>query len=516
MATILGLLLVVTFLATYLSTTLPSQMSVNDLNHDLLVENQVGRLSTMAGLLASTGVLGGQTFAPISLGSDADPPFAGADSAAIGPLSNHTGMTVSYTISTGTAYNPPTGGTAGNHVSCSGTVTATLISCGGATSGYYNAYSNNTAYTVVLSGTGAIRLNITGNGNSVAYTPSGTTALTLQVLGNNDTVTITLSGTSAPTTVIVVGNYDTISFSGGGGTGIRLLMVGVHDRVNYPATSGTTTISATFYGSSDSFVVGTTGGTSTFNAYFNGYNPASPSGTCPVDNLSKSDYVSSGATSGSTTLSSYFNGTYAGSGTNQSWTETYQVPAPFACPFFATMTQPFSTASVPGSGFVVSLRNTYAPSAEVAYDEGAVVFAQPGGAPEIVDPPPLALSTGVLSVMVPVFKGTIGSEAGTATAVVGLRLVADQSFAYPTAGYSLASGTNVVITIITPYAYAWMSYFKSHSSFASTTLTCTGANNVCSSSYAYEPGGPLGKIVMSVPSVISLTVTQAYFAVTLA
>lgn len=284
MATILGLLLVVTFLATYLSTTLPSQMSVNDLNHDLLVQNQVGRLSTMAGLLASVGVLGGQTFAPISLGSDGDPPFAGQDSAAIGPLSNQVALEVNYTLS-----------------------------------------------------------------------------------------------------------------------------------------------------------------------------------------------VANSAT-----------------------------------PLYVT------AESLPGAGFVVSLRNTYAPSAEVAYDEGAVVFAQPGGVPEIVDPPSLALSAGVLSVMVPVFKGAVAIEAGTGTAVFGLRLVADQTLTYPTAGYSVASGSHVVITIISPYAAAWMSYFKTHASFASTTLTCTGANNVCSSSYAYEPGGPLGKIVMSVPSVATLTVTQAYFAVTLA
>jgi len=43
-ATIFGLLLVVVFIANYLTTTLPAQMSVNDLDHVIQVENQVGQL----------------------------------------------------------------------------------------------------------------------------------------------------------------------------------------------------------------------------------------------------------------------------------------------------------------------------------------------------------------------------------------------------------------------------------------------------------------------------------------
>ena len=280
-ATILGLLLVVTFIATYLSTTLPSQMSVNDLNHDVLVENQVGRFSTLVGLLTASDVLGGQTFAPISLGSDGAPPFANPDSAVLSPLSNLTGFYVNYTL---------------------------------------------------LPSTSSTHLAVT-------------------------------------------------------------------------------------------------------------------------------------------------------------------------------------TASLPGTGFFVNLRNTYAPAAEVAYDEGAVVFAQPGGTPLMEDPPALSVTSGgAVSVVVPVFQGGIQTEAGTGTAVLGVRLLADQTLTFPSTGFSLASGTNVVITVKTPYAAAWMNFLSS-SLPTGTSVTCTGSNNICSTTHAYASGGPVGKIVVSV-SAVSLTVTQAYFAVT--
>ena len=38
-ATLLGLLLVVTFIANFLTTVVPNQMQVNDLNHEVTVES---------------------------------------------------------------------------------------------------------------------------------------------------------------------------------------------------------------------------------------------------------------------------------------------------------------------------------------------------------------------------------------------------------------------------------------------------------------------------------------------
>ena len=287
-ATVLGLLLVVTYIATYLSTTLPNQMSVNDLNHDLLVQNQVGQVSVVTDQIALAGAVGGQQVFPISLGSAGTPPFAGPDGAEILPLINYTG-------------------------------------------GSYGVY------------------------------------------------------------------------------------------VNYSITSahGTVALSAT---------------------------------------------------------------------------------------------------SVPGAGFVVGLRNTYASASEVAYDDGAVVFAQPGGVPTMADPPAITLSTaGTLSIVLPTFTNPIGVESGTSLATIGLRLTSFQSVALPISGYALAS-VPVTITVFTPYAAAWLNYFAAQPSFASATITCTptavGPQSVCSTSNLYEPGQAIGKVTISVsPSALALT--QGYFAVTL-
>lgn len=285
-ATILGLLLVVTFIATYLSTTLPNQMGINDLNHDIQVENQVGQVAIVTLRLASVGVVGAEASFPISLGSASDPPFAGPDPAAVEPLTNWSQFYVNYSLS-----NPSRG------------------------------------------------------------------------------------------------------------------------------------------------------------------------------------------------------------------------------------TVAFSTATLPGAGFVVSLKNIYSSAAEVAYDEGAVVYAQPGSVPTMVDPPSITLAHGSLSIVAPVFANAIGGESGTSTAEIGVRLTASSTISAPVTGYSLASGTPVVITIITPYAAAWINYFNSQASFAGSTISClpaaTGVTSVCSTSYEYQPGHSLGKVTISVPSVTALSVTHSSFAVRL-
>jgi hypothetical protein len=291
-ATVLGLLLVVTFIATYLSTTLPNQMSVNDLDHDTLVQNQVAQLAGTADAIASAGILGGQASFPISLGSASTPPFAGPDSAQIGPLTSHN-------------------------------------------------YTHN------------------------------------------------------------LGLY----------------------------------------------------------AMFANYSMTSSSGT-----------------------------------------------------------QALSAGANPGAGFLVSLRNTYSAAGEVAFDNGAVIYAEPGGVPVMEDPPAITLSGSALSIVVPVFVHALGSEAGTSTALVGLRLTSVQSVTLPVTGFSLATGSSVVIHVFTPFAAAWLNYFDTASSFAAATVSCsptvTSAATVCSPSYVYEPNGINGEVTISIPAT-SLTITQAYFAISL-
>ncbi len=287
-ATILGLLLVVTYIATYLSTTLPNTMSVNDLNHDVLVENQVAQFATVVARLASVDRVDAQAIFPITLGSQGAPPFAGPDSAQIIPMTNYTG-------------------------------------------GLYGMWVN---YSVTSS--------------------AGTRAL------------------SAP----------------------------VH----------------------------------------------------------------------------------------------------------------------PGAGFVVDLRNTYASPVEVAYDDGAVIYAQPGGTPIVYNPPSIAYSNGELSVVMPVFDNSIGGESGVLTAELSLRMLVDSQITIPVSGYSLASGSAILITVFSPYAAAWLNYFTSLG-YSGATITCTptatSTNGVCSTDYTYATGGAIGKVTMSITGVSELSITQPYFAVSL-
>ncbi|MGA8664379.1 MAG: hypothetical protein WB809_04845 [Thermoplasmata archaeon] len=105
-ATLLGLLLIVSFIANYLSTQLPNQMAVNDLNHNLLVQNQLARLDALLESASSTYATGAQLTQPVSLGSDAVPPFAPADSSYTGNTVNGTSAWINYTTTTFASHTP--------------------------------------------------------------------------------------------------------------------------------------------------------------------------------------------------------------------------------------------------------------------------------------------------------------------------------------------------------------------------------------------------------------------------
>jgi len=97
-ATILGLLLVVTFIANYLTATLPNAMSVNDLNHVVLIENQVGRLQALLQAASQDNAVLAQLTQPVTLGGQGIPPFASADPAMIGPERNGSQFWLNYTL----------------------------------------------------------------------------------------------------------------------------------------------------------------------------------------------------------------------------------------------------------------------------------------------------------------------------------------------------------------------------------------------------------------------------------
>jgi len=184
---------------------------------------------------------------------------------------------------------------------------------------------------------------------------------------------------------------------------------------------------------------------------------------------------------------------------------------------FTLSGQAHALSSSGSSGVAVYLMNTYTPRAEVAFDQGAVIYAEAGGFPIFIVPPSVTLSNGVLTVFLPWFLNSVPTESGRGGADLLLQLISTSSVTLPSSGLSLASGSNIVISYVTPYVVSWYSYFESVKTLAS-YATCVGPNGVCSASYHSGGRSPLGTVTLTIPSsvVTTLQAETAVFSVALA
>jgi hypothetical protein len=354
----------------------------------------------------------------------------------------------------------------------------------------------------------------------VTVTSSGATPLNLLILGSN--VTVALSTTSPSTDqLVIVGNYDNVNIINGAVSTIDVYAVGIHDGVDVTTSSGKLTLVSTFFGSSDTVVVGAISGTGNlFDAFFTGFQPQSPTAVCPVDNLASGDTVSGGSAA-SGTYSATYNDTSSVNPTVPSpWVRTLLTPT-IPCPFFSQTSVTFAPG-LASAGFRVHLVNTYLPQADIAFDEGGVVFAQPGGVPVMIDGPAISavqLNTGALtsvSIWFPVFVGTLPTDSGVSTTEISTRLISlDTVVLTPSTTLGVASNSNISLTITTPFAAAWGSYFESMTAFDE-NWTCSGPSAACNG--PYTSGGPLGTVVLSIPTGTQLTdvnIQVATFAISL-
>jgi len=534
-AVILSLMLIVLFIANYISVTLPNTMGQNDLQHEVQVQNQVATFSALLHSVASAGIVGAQVSQPVTLGSASAPPFAAPDSAYFSAANQSQGLKVNYTVLGPQVFNAPYGGSATNvHIAACSYPTASTISCSGST---YTLYYNFTGsavgsspYTVSLVGTGAYLayLNFSVNSSTITLNSKSPTMslLVLNVFGSGNTVSVPLS--NATETIVLLGNSNTLTLVGSGTGHTDVLVVGNSNTVTNSATGTGHVYVSSFYGMRNSFQPGTPGNTNTFGVFFTGLNASSPGYGCPNDNLAGTSSVAQpSGTSTSTYVLTYNNTTGTPStGSIGKWTTVHNsIPATqFACPFYA-----LSKFAVPGSvgatsaSFIVHLLNTYQPSSEVAFDQGAVVYSQGGAAPIFVAPPSLSYtystvtSTGVLTVFVPAFENTIGSESGVGTVDVSARLASMSKVTIPSNGFILPTGSQITVTISTPYAAVWYSYFLAlPNPLSLMTVTCTGSNNVCSLTTLYKVGGPIGTVTLRFPSSgITLTVLSALYSVSI-
>jgi hypothetical protein len=185
------------------------------------------------------------------------------------------------------------------------------------------------------------------------------------------------------------------------------------------------------------------------------------------------------------------------------FTVSFTLTGPSASSFgvsYSTRSTSCGTSFCAGAGFVVHLRNTYATSGEVAYEQGAVVYAQSGGIPVFISTPSITNVSGVLTIFLPQFlNNTVNTEAGVGTADVSLRLLSVVPLTVPAGGFSLKSGTPVTATITTPYAAAWAAYFLSVPALKS-FVSCLPTSCATLANTIYIPGGSPGTVTLTVPA----------------
>ena len=217
MATILGLLLVVTFLANFLTDVLPGQVEGAELSHVLAVENQVERLQAILIAEAKHAAVGAELSTPITLGSAAVPPFGPASSGSVGLEANPIGTQTSYAVSN--VFSAPPNWNAGS--SC---ITGGSGHCAG--NGNIDTWNitnlNHSTFTVTVNGnSNSLGYNISGNNDTVNvdWTGGDTGFVDLIINGSNDVVNYNKGGsdTTTPTAQFeFFGEHDTFNFNPSG------------------------------------------------------------------------------------------------------------------------------------------------------------------------------------------------------------------------------------------------------------------------------------------------------------
>jgi hypothetical protein len=508
-ATLLGLLLVVTFIANFLTTVVPNQMQVNDLNHVVTVENQFGRLSALLASAGSRGYTGMQVVQPLTLGTDGVAPWTAQDGSSVGSGRIGSGASLSFGLLGALVYSPPLGSPQGGPAlpgGCSFTSGADVgIACIAVlTQLTYNFSGNSKAFAITSTATtGLFALNYSTNHSTISISSTLGAKVDLGVYGSNDSVTLSvLGGTSL--NVTIVGNNDYLNLGGTGTANVVVQSVGTSDSV-YESSAGAGTMRVVSYGNSDSITANATAAM-VYTAFVTGFNSTNASSSsCPYDNVSHTEGLhGTGATA---TYTAFFNDTsYTGALVSAPWTINVRAVVATLCPFFARQPVSAHSPNVVGAGVTIGLDNLYAPSGEVAYDAGAVIYAQFGSYPVMVDSPQISLTVlggpggtvTAASIWLPFVNNRVGSVAGVGTETLDFAVLQTQRYLLTNTSSTFAINPNVpvTITITTPYAEAWDAYLNAHLVFSG--LWSCAPIAVCTGTYG--GGGPLGTVTISIPA----------------
>jgi hypothetical protein len=527
-ATLLAMLVFASYLGGYLLVQLPQQEATLEYQHELQVETQLLRLQ--ARLLAQAqNALPLALSDPVTLGAQPDPPFGLASAGAIVGSSPTTRIVAGYTVSHAVMKpvlwgfgSPCLNGTTKKSTApgsgkCSGQSSpcwqVTPIECAWT----YNYSSTKTGVTL------SVTITSSANGASLLY----------NIYANRTTLNVAWSsGNSASggvAQVVVLGSNDTVAFSLGG------------PNTNRPA------VSFIFYGQNDHFTMNTNGVSSSSGAT----NPpvsvdfvgAQTTDVCPPSamltnygNYTTGDAVTPALSPAGSNITvnltvqwwnsiGYFTPVHiqpyplkAGSApdpfANVAWSNQ---SGPFPCPFATLYSSTYSgQAGGTIAGFVVHLYNRYSAPVDVAYENGGVVFAQPGAGSAMVGAPPLAVTTaptgrGAALTLV-LFVAPVGQlEAGTGTAAVVAQVtgVATETIG----GANLVSAGNfisgdVTFSVTTAYPAAWKQFFSNQTSvFDAIGTFCQASFAIHAPNSCWNP--PAGRTVTVVThiTVQQLTLT---------
>lgn len=468
-ATILGLLLVVSFIAQFTLVQLPNQMAQNEFDHMLLVENQLGRLQSTVLLQALESEVPMSVISPVTLGSSAEPPFAPASDGWITPEVPGTEVSVlSSTANIGSVlpnWTATPGCASGS--TCSGPI-------------YWDNYSNAVGATL--------------NWTFSAATPS----FLLNLSGNNDTLTVTFSGTSIGYVLIYLsGSHLHLSLvktsTGGSGTAPRIFVLayGRNDVVTTGLKGANIVMSTKFYGSGQLCPNGNQSNTDRF--YWNATGDTSSSSN--VTWFNSLGYVS-------------YHSISLGSSSFLNFRNSSAFPA--GCAWSLVYTTNYATPVL--SGLRVHMDNRYIPTADLVYDAGAVLVSHPGIGSIMLDPPAMSITSvvGGYDANFTIVNTLMNTSvvAGTQTTGVTSQVVSVQHYNIVSNPASNQYFIGVWLNVTTPYPNGWNTFLNSFPNLASPGSTaCTAPGTIAAPYTCLAPPSGMS-VTLSLPLLLlSLSLT---------
>lgn len=433
MATVLGLLLVVTFLANYLTSTLVGQMQGVEFDHELLVQDELERLQTEIVAAGEHGATPLPLTAPIELGSAAVPPFGNPASGTLFLNAAPANDTFTYGLAHYLYVSPVWGqGTLCSYGQC------TSISGGlSASASVSNACSPPVTY------------NFTGSDESLQITVSGSNDCYLfNVLGDHDLLTFSNSGSNTvQETVVVLGNDDFVTDDAAGtGGAAEFELFGGSDRFNETGAGSSLVTQVEFIGEASQL--------------------------CPYENQSSTDSFLMAGTGrlDTTNLTWYNNAGYQTSYhavTSRGRHATGDIvgflnESSGSLPCAFTTTEATYLGTDFGASVQVALDNRYIPSVDVSYRSGGVVEGTPGASGAMLSPPtwqfsPVNGGEGATLILVQ-FLGTPVEEGGVATALVALRVMNEVKATMSTSSPVGPLAPVQFLNITSRFPSAWITY----------------------------------------------------------